>query len=82
MRACTETAGRTLRTRIAFKAAPNGALPTNTTRRRNAVRFASNQSDNQAYSKAEKAGPEDIGLTAKEIHEARVIRYAEAAPKK
>jgi hypothetical protein len=40
--ACTETAGRTLRTRIAFKPAPNGTLPTNTTRRRNAVRFASN----------------------------------------
>ena len=34
VRARVHGTGRTLRTRIAFKPAPNGALPTNTTRRR------------------------------------------------
>jgi hypothetical protein len=34
----------------------------------------SKQADNQTYSKAKKAGPSDIGLTAKAIHEARAIR--------
>lgn len=37
------------------------------------------QADNQAYSKTEKAGPSDLGLSAKEIHEARKIRDAEEA---
>jgi hypothetical protein len=32
------------------------------------------QSDNQAYSKAKKAGPVDIGLTPKDIHDARKVR--------
>lgn len=37
------------------------------------------QSDNQAYSKAEKPGPADIGVSPKDIHEARIIRDAEKA---
>jgi hypothetical protein len=35
------------------------------------------QADNNAFSKAEKAGFADIGLTGKDIHEARQIRDAE-----
>lgn len=37
------------------------------------------QSDNQAISQSEKAGFADIGLTGKEIHEARQVRDAERA---
>jgi hypothetical protein len=35
------------------------------------------QADNQAYSKTEKAGASDTGLTAKQIHDARAVRDAE-----
>lgn len=35
------------------------------------------QSDNQAFSKTEKAGAADINLNPKQIHEARIVRNAE-----
>ena len=36
------------------------------------------QADNNAFSKSEKAGFADIGLTGKDIHEARQIRDADS----
>jgi hypothetical protein len=35
------------------------------------------QADNQAFSRAEKAGFEDLALSPKDIHEARLVRDAE-----
>jgi hypothetical protein len=37
------------------------------------------QSDNQAYSRKEKAGPADIGLTRKQVYEARAVRCRAAS---
>ena len=57
VRACTETTGRTLRTRIAFKPAPNGASPTNTTRRRNGGRFLPEASEMTFFQTGGKCRP-------------------------
>ena len=64
-------------TLLKSKPAPSVALQTSTTlQERGEIRT---QASNQASSKLEEAGVIDIGLTHKDIHEARLIRDAEVA---